>query len=345
LSRNGSNESISSSPSYSQRSAPVDDLSSTATDESSPLHHHFRPRSNTLSEIADISADTGADDRPMTRSESLAVHNRHSASGAAQPKPKPLLNIFMKVGSKSNLNLTSDTAGDKLSGDTGSASPKSAGNSQPSGQSWRQSIFNRIHGGGTGSDQKRAVNTVEKSSVEMSPMGGHRRARRRTRQELRELWRSAIRQQMLLNKMDKQNQSLQDDRIGTYDKRMKLDYDEIPNFSDATQLWDATKRWDSLCDDHRHRNHAAITYERLFNAIQLGVPRHKKGEVWLFLSQYYKCVNNDNNNNKCFNNCINNKTDNKDNDSVNADTPYRQLLGQLATQQHAILVDLGESRK
>ncbi|CAG2180068.1 unnamed protein product, partial [Oppiella nova] len=70
LSRNGSNESISSSPSYSQRSAPVDDLSSNTDD--SPLH--FRPRSNTLSEIADIAKD-GADttgDKTMCRSESLA---------------------------------------------------------------------------------------------------------------------------------------------------------------------------------------------------------------------------------------------------------------------------------
>lgn len=56
-----------------------------------------------------------------------------------------------------------------------------------------------------------------------------------------------------------------------------------------------------------------------------GVPRHKKGEVWLFLAEQHKL------------------TCNKQCDLAIQDIPYRQLLGQLTTQQHAILVDLGKS--
>ncbi len=54
------------------------------------------------------------------------------------------------------------------------------------------------------------------------------------------------------------------------------------------------------------------------------MPRHKKGEIWLFLAEQHK------------------KMCNKQCDLANPDTPYRELLGQLTTQQHAILVDLGE---
>ncbi|CAG2179086.1 unnamed protein product [Oppiella nova] len=252
----------------------------------------------------------------MCRSESLAVHKTTPAS-----KPKPLLNIFMKVGSQSKLNVSTPESTPNKSDDSGSkGSPKGQGSQ---GQSWRQTIFNRIHmtgNGGAGSPQP--SHKTRQSSDTSYEMNAIICRKKRSREEIRELWRSAIRQQIILNKMDKQNQRL---KGGTYDKRMKLDYDEIPNFSDATQLWDATKHWDGIVSDHRTHTHTPVSYDRLLKAIQLGVPRHKKGEIWLFLSQHYKCVKNT-----------------KDNDSPNADTPYRQLLGQLATQQHAILVDLGE---
>lgn len=50
---------------------------------------------------------------------------------------------------------------------------------------------------------------------------------------------------------------------------MKLDYDEIPNFSDATQLWDATKTWDSLLL-HDQRPNIQFTYNQLLKAVHLG---------------------------------------------------------------------------
>ena len=50
---------------------------------------------------------------------------------------------------------------------------------------------------------------------------------------------------------------------------MKLDYDEIPNFSDADQLWDATKTWDSLINDCKQQSN--VTYSQLLNALKLGI--------------------------------------------------------------------------
>ena len=62
-----------------------------------------------------------------------------------------------------------------------------------------------------------------------------------------------------------------DDQSSTYDRRMKLDYEEIPNFGDATQLWDATKTWDSLICDSKKKT---LTYSQLLKAVHLGIVGH-----------------------------------------------------------------------
>ena len=58
--------------------------------------------------------------------------------------------------------------------------------------------------------------------------------------------------------------------------------------------------------------------------ILLGIPRQKRGEIWLFLAKKYcsyrKCAPVD-------------------------DTPYGELLRKLTPYQHAILVDIGELLK
>ena len=62
--------------------------------------------------------------------------------------------------------------------------------------------------------------------------------------------------------------------------------------------------------------------QKLFFA---GVPRHKRGEIWQFLSEYAK---------------------NEWNNGVNSDTdvsvPYDELLKQLTSHQHSILIDIGK---
>lgn len=54
-----------------------------------------------------------------------------------------------------------------------------------------------------------------------------------------------------------------------------------------------------------------------------GVPKSRRGEVWLLLSQQYR---------------LRHRLPQR---QQPPDTPYHDLLKQLTTQQHAILVDLG----
>ncbi len=60
-----------------------------------------------------------------------------------------------------------------------------------------------------------------------------------------------------------------DDQSSAYDKRMRLDYDEIPNYKDATQLWDATKTWDDLLLRDQRQN-CPFSYNQLLKAVNLG---------------------------------------------------------------------------
>jgi hypothetical protein len=169
------------SPGSSQKSAPFDDLFE---------EPQQRPRSNTLSEIKDFEND---DEKAVVRSESLAVHN--------QPSKKPLLNIFMKVGSQTKLNhiVTDDSQQNSCkNGNNGSATQSSG--------SWRQAIFNRIHISSNKEAKKVSPEIDDKSnkSLELSDI-----PKKKTKQELRDLWKSAIKQQIILSKMDKQNKRLQ----------------------------------------------------------------------------------------------------------------------------------------
>jgi hypothetical protein len=63
-----------------------------------------------------------------------------------------------------------------------------------------------------------------------------------------------------------------------------------------------------------------------FQIIQFeGIPKHKRGQVWQFFIQQ-KSLGVESNNNLCH---------------LNMEATYEQLLRQLTSQQHAILIDLG----
>lgn len=56
-----------------------------------------------------------------------------------------------------------------------------------------------------------------------------------------------------------------------------------------------------------------------------GVPRHLRGEIWKFLAEQYR---------------LRHQFPSKQQPK---DTPYKELLKRLTSQQHAILIDLGKS--
>ncbi|XP_053556252.1 TBC1 domain family member 1 [Bombina bombina] len=143
--------------------------------------------------------------------------------------------------------------------------------------------------------------------------------RHRTPEELRELWKKAIIQQILLLRMEKENQKLQASESDLQNKRLKLDYEEItPCLKDVTLVWEKMLNTPG-------RSKIKTDMEKIHAAVGQGVPRHHRGEIWKFLAEQYQ---------------LRHQMPSK---NLLQDIPYKELLKQLTTQQHAILIDLGRT--
>jgi TBC1 domain family member 4 len=142
----------------------------------------------------------------------------------------------------------------------------------------------------------------------------------RSPKELRELWKFAGKQIILLLRMEKENARLQERQNEHEIRRLKLDYDEIvPCDSQLTSVWD------------NYINQASKTLQpdnRLFlQAIKSGVPRAKRGEVWVMLAdQFHK-----------------NHPPMDVSEFPNYNVPYQELLKNLTEHQHAIFMDIGRT--
>ncbi|KAG8591662.1 hypothetical protein GDO81_000258 [Engystomops pustulosus] len=196
--------------------------------------------------------------------------------------------------------------------------------------SWRQQIFLRVATPQKGCDSPNRYE--ERSDVgdipprsplqpvrEDGPFGTVSAVRHRTPEELRELWKKAIIQQILLLRMEKENQKLQASENDLQNKRLKLDYEEItPCLKDVTLVWEKM-----LSTPGRAKIKADM--EKIHAAVGQGVPRHHRGEIWKFLAEQYQ---------------LRHQMPSR---SPVKDVPYKELLKQLTTQQHAILIDLGRT--
>ncbi|KAG8453584.1 hypothetical protein GDO86_000279 [Hymenochirus boettgeri] len=141
----------------------------------------------------------------------------------------------------------------------------------------------------------------------------------RTPEELRELWKKAILQQILLLRMEKENQKLKDSENDLQNKRLKLDYEEItPCLKDVTIVWEKMLTMPG-------RAKIKTDLEKIHAAVGQGVPRQHRGEIWKFLAEQYQLRHQPVSKNPL------------------KDTPYKELLKQLTSQQHAILIDLGRT--
>ncbi|XP_075050878.1 TBC1 domain family member 1 isoform X6 [Mixophyes fleayi] len=215
----------------------------------------------------------------------------------------------------------------------GDSNLNKAGNSSPvrtRRHSWRQQIFLRVATPQKGCD---SPNRYEERSelgdipprspllpvCEDCPDGAVALVRHRTPDELRELWKKAILQQILLLRMEKENQKLQASENDLLNKRLKLDYEEItPCLKEVTLVWEKL-----LSSPGRSKIKADM--EKIHAAVGQGVPRHHRGEIWKFLAEQYE---------------LRHQVHSK---SLLKDIPYKELLKQLTTQQHAILIDLGRT--
>ncbi|XP_029949999.1 TBC1 domain family member 1 isoform X3 [Salarias fasciatus] len=197
--------------------------------------------------------------------------------------------------------------------------------------SWRQQIFLRVATPQKGSDTNELGDAcldgglmtvgqvVGGGGVDSSMRAVPEERKKRSKEELRELWRKAIIQQILLQRMERENQKLQDSASNLQNKRLKLDYEEI-----TPCLKEVTLVWEKMLGTHG-RAKVKFDSETIHAAVAQGVPRQHRGEIWKFLSEQY----------------LLRQTVPSRPPSNHA--PYKELLKQLTSQQHAILIDLGRT--
>ncbi|XP_072476569.1 TBC1 domain family member 1 isoform X9 [Notamacropus eugenii] len=197
--------------------------------------------------------------------------------------------------------------------------------------SWRQQIFLRVatpqkgcDSPGRYEDYSELGDLPPRSPLEPvcedGPFGPVIEEKKRTSQELRELWKKAILQQILLLRMEKENQKLQASENDLLNKRLKLDYDEItPCLKDVTSVWEKMLSTPG-------RSKIKFDMEKIHSAVGQGVPRHHRGEIWKFLAEQYHL-----------------KHQFPSGKQQPKDIPYKELLKQLTSHQHSILIDLGRT--
>ncbi|XP_016061861.1 PREDICTED: TBC1 domain family member 1 isoform X2 [Miniopterus natalensis] len=196
--------------------------------------------------------------------------------------------------------------------------------------SWRQQIFLRVATPQKACDSPSRYEDYSELGelpprsplepvCEDGPFGPVPEEKKRTPRELRELWRKAILQQILLLRMEKENQKLQASENDLLNKRLKLDYEEItPCLKEVTMVWEKMLSMPG-------RSKIKFDMEKIHSAVGQGVPRHHRGEIWKFLAEQSHLKHQ-----------LPGKQQPKD-------TLYKELLKQLTSQQHAILIDLGRT--
>ncbi|XP_057563425.1 TBC1 domain family member 4 isoform X2 [Hippopotamus amphibius kiboko] len=137
-------------------------------------------------------------------------------------------------------------------------------------------------------------------------------------EELRSLWRKAIHQQILLLRMEKENQKLEASRDELQSRKVKLDYEEVGVCQKEVLI-----TWDKKLLNCRAKIRCDM--EDIHTSLKEGVPKSRRGEIWQFLALQYR---------------LRHRLPNK---QQPPDTSYKELLKQLTAQQHAILVDLGRT--
>ncbi|XP_078223522.1 TBC1 domain family member 1 isoform X9 [Callithrix jacchus] len=196
--------------------------------------------------------------------------------------------------------------------------------------SWRQQIFLRVATPQKACDSPSRYEDYSELGelpprsplepvCEDGPFGPAPEEKKRTSRELRELWQKAILQQILLLRMEKENQKLQASENDLLNKRLKLDYEEItPCLKEVTTVWEKMLSTPG-------RSKIKFDMEKMHLAVGQGVPRHHRGEIWKFLAEQFHLKHQ-----------FPSKQQPKD-------VPYKELLKQLTSQQHAILIDLGRT--
>ncbi|XP_063257831.1 TBC1 domain family member 1 isoform X3 [Prinia subflava] len=335
-------------------SGSVDDLCSDTEDSSLERsvalpQQSFRRRANTLSHLPTDSQESlgpvetspSVPQRKLMRYHSVSTETPHKRNSSGQLARSPTLARLNPSASSPNFlkYLRHNSSGEPSGHFAQKSDYEPKHGQQPLDadspvrtrrHSWRQQIFLRVATPQKACDSpSRYDDYCELGDLpprsplepvcEDGPFGPVKEERKRTPHELRELWKKAIIQQILLLRMEKENQKLQASENNLQNRRLKLDYEEItPCLKDVTLIWEKMLSTPG-------RSKIKFDVEKIHSAVGQGVPRHHRGEIWKFLAEQYH---------------LKHQFPSK---QPPKDTPYKELLKQLTSQQHAILIDLGRT--
>lgn len=174
------------------------------------------------------------------------------------------------------------------------------GRSDRPGASWRHAMFERV-----------SATSPRPVQVGETP--------KKTKEELRELWRRAIERAILLVRMEKENAKLRARQEETAVKRIKLEYDELTEHGAEQHEF-----WEQLMPS------SGLTVGKMpppLQAVGGGVPRARRGDVWRKIAEWRE----------------RGRPPSAISQNPQYETSYERLLTQLTSHQHAILIDLGRT--
>lgn len=325
-------------------STPPTPNSSQTTFSSDPNEPSLSVRRNTLPNCCPENAALTLNPDPKKE----FLHQKvEKAVSLGKTEEKSLLNIFMKVsGSQTKVNSMEELSanlnqmenepmdgppvksGVNLTNKMALMERQSSVNSQ-----LRHKLFKRIKKSIrefdlTGSETNKVSPTAAGVKKPLTPGGSIRAQRRRNP---RSLWKFAIRQQILLIQMNKQNDCNKDQtRLPPKpaDNKLHLEYEPIPRLESPQHLEQLCSNWDRIMSAYQSgKNPISNLEESIYRAIREGIPRNRKRAVWQFLAEYRR----------------KGLLSGQLQTAPPPSKVYRKLLRQLTVQQHAIFVDLGRT--
>ncbi|XP_026734392.1 TBC1 domain family member 4 isoform X2 [Trichoplusia ni] len=294
--------SISSSFDLLKRKASRDDglVAPIIKKDTSPLPTPVPDTSEVVPEL--LSPDSGRakslspavieDLTPSPRSNMTPTLEEDEEAGTP-PANSPMMDIFLKVSDSRPAQVEAGTENEAT---------------------WRQAIYEKVA-------QPDVQIEGDLPSTRLRKISAAKQGKR-TKEELRQLWKMAIDQTILLVRMEKENARLRESEESSAVRRIKLEYTEL-----GTCAAGAILMWDSLLSRDHSQPMAKVDRHMLTQAVIQGVPRMSRGAVWYFLAEQASLR------------------------AAPPDTraaplyhaPYAALLAGLTKHQHAILIDLGRT--
>ncbi|XP_052749012.1 TBC1 domain family member 4 isoform X2 [Galleria mellonella] len=270
-------------------------LSTTAVETPSEPHTaELHPPESSRSKSQSPAARTQSSDSPSSPKQ-LTPPAREDDSVEKEepgtPVNSPMMDIFLKVND---------------------SRPTAAESGTETDATWRQAIYEKVVQPPE-LQTEGELSSKKLLSIPTAPQG------KRSKEQLRQLWKLAIDQTILLVRMEKENARLKESEESSAVRRIKLEYAELGVCDAGVVLM-----WDSLLSSRdSSRQMAKVDKHMLTQAVIQGVPRTCRGGVWWFLAEQAALQ--------------------AAPPPAAYHAPYRTLLAGLTKHQHAILIDLGRT--